>query len=486
MNYNANEIISQYLRNRKEVFTVDQFQNYLKDSGVKITKQELNELLHTSDYIFPLIDNQFVTRAGAFSQRWFSFKPSKEEVDKGYFIIGHRCMPFCSLDRSPDNICIEVKGKKISPEPIMFSMNLALDTFAFFGDGFVIPYILSDKSNTTVNIASVKYSLPTEVCLTAWPLAKIAGKKTFTYGDRIVCRVIDWDNSVIEMYRLPNETNKMIISEQAIKRENWYKEFEEGLLRSFEKHGPTSSIELQLAFLFLENQEELCLEYCGSCEEFMEHTNKIGISPYGVESRIWYANKIVPYSGPWNILGSDELIMNEVVSTFSPQIIDAYLEDNIYDEYTEHECELVDNLLEKMFPHNINMSVAERKVVLLNIKKRRDILKRKYNRFSDYHVAYIRKQALELFTRLISLLCSIGCSGIKCEDFPQQELVILTQLYTNTVRILEEIESIPIRDLFPVDDVSVSIDGMSETFDDINEIIVNSLEQNRYKGFEIV
>lgn len=486
MNYMASELVAKYLREQETVFTVEDFYRYMKENGEKTSKQELNDVLHVSDFVFSLVDNQFVTRAGAFTGRWFSFKPTKEEVDKGFFIFGHRCMPFINPEIAPDNIRVQVKGKEVRPTATVFSMNLAMDTFALFGEGYVIPYIFNDKNNTSLKITSVQYSMPTEITLTSWPLDKISGKTKFAFGDRIVCRISDWGEGVVEMFHLQNELNDMVISEAAIQREEWYSKFEDGLMAGFEKHGPAASIEQQLAFLFLENQEQLCMKNCGSCEEFMAHTTKISVVPYGVETRIWHANSTVPYVGEWNKREHDDLIMTEVAMNFTPQVIDAYLENNIYEELNGKKAKPVSELIDEMFPQNLNMSSSERKLVLLNIEKRRDILKKNYNRFSDFSIAGVRKRALTLFTQISALLCAIGCSGIRTEEFPQQELVVLTQLYNHTVRLLEELENVFMRPQFPVDDVNMSMDGMYDTFDDIRVTLKNSLERNRYKGFGIV
>jgi len=486
MNYMASELVAQYLRSQEEVFTLDDFHRFLKDNGVKASKQELNDVLHVSDYVFPLVDNQFVTRAGAFTGRWFSFKPTKEEVEKGSFVLGHRCIPFMNPEISPDSIQVYVKGKEVESKAETFSMNLALDTFALFGEGYVIPYVFNDKNNTSLKIASVQYSMPSEISLTAWPLNSISGNFEFKFGDRILCRVTNWSEGLVEMFHIQNELNDMVISEDVIQREEWYTKFEDGLIEGFDKHGPSDSIEQQLAFLFLENQEQLCLKSCGSCEEFMAHTTKISIVPYGVESRIWRANTTVPYSGEWNKKDHDDLIMTEMSVKFSPQIIDAYLENNIYEETCGKPFDPIEELIGKMFPQNLTMTGSERKLVVLNIEKRRDILKKNYNRFSDYSIAAIRKRALELFTQISNLLCAIGCSGIRTEEFPQQELVVLTQLYSHTVRLLEEFENVFLRSQFPIEDVNLSMDGMYETFEDIRVTLKNSLERNRYKGFGII
>ena len=380
-------------------------------------------------------------------------------------------------------------GNVVESDADIFSMNLAMDTFALYGEGYILPYIFNDKNNTTAALSSVQYSLPQEIRLTCWPLAKITGGEKFSYGDRILCRVINWCDCVVEMRVQHSGLSGLVISDEAVQREEWYSYFENGLLESFDRHGPASSIEEQLSFLFLENQEQLCTRSCGSTEEFLAHTSKIGFEPYGVETRIWRKGEQVPYIGRWNGLGIDRgTLLTDMALTLTPRVIDAILEDRIYDKKLGKKdvSDDFEDVIKKIFPNMAMISSSERRLVLLNIEKRNDILEKMYNQFSDYPIAQMRKRILELFTRVSELFCAIGGSGVAAENFPQQELVILSQLYSHVVRLLEEVENVYMRPQFPVDDVSLSLEGMEDTFDDISGTLFSALESNRFKGFEIV
>lgn len=489
MDFKTNNIIEEYLTEQLDVFTPDEFYKYLKSKGVKLTKSDAAEILHVSDYVFSLVNNEFVTKAGVFTGRWFSFKPSREEVEKGCIIIGHRCIPFINPDIPPDGICVMSEGEAVESRAEKVSMNLAMDTFALYGEGYILPYIFNDKNNKSVPLSSVQYSMPQEITLTAWPLDKICRNKDFKYGDRILCRVISWNDGVVEMRPQQSGLSEFVISDEAVEREEWYSYFENGLLESFDRHGPASSIEEQLSFLFLENQEQLCTRNCGSVEEFLAHTTKIGFEPYGVESRIWRKGETVPYTGKWNGLELDRgMLLSDMALTLTPRVIDAILEDRIYDKKRGKKdiSDDFEDVIKTIFPNMAMISSAERRLVLLNIEKRNDILEKMYNQFSDYPIADLRKRILALFTRVSELFCAIGGSGVAAENFPQQELVILSQLYSHAVRLLEEVENVYMRPQFPQDDVSLSLDGMEETFDDISVTLYSALESNRFKGFEIV
>ncbi|MDD5929720.1 MAG: hypothetical protein PUC37_07945 [Spirochaetales bacterium] len=486
--YSSASIISSYLKEQDELFTSEEFFHYLKKSGIKITKAECVELLRSSDYVFSLVNDEYITKAGVFIGRWFSFKPSKEEVNKGSFLIGHRCMPFANSEIPCDSLIVINQGKEIPSSSTVFSMNLAMDVFALYGEGYIIPNIFGDKSNDSLSISSMQYSLPSEIKLTSWPLKSISGKRNFKYGDRILCRVVDWANGVIEMLHMPDSSENFTLSEEKLEREQWYSDFENSFLASMQKHGPVDSIEEQLSLLFLENQEELCKKNCGSVEEFLAHTTKIGFSSYGVENRIWKNGEDVPFLGPWNKNFSNDLIFLDMTVSFSPYIIDAFIEDYIYQKQSGKKMKSFEDLLEDMLPQILRLSSTEKKFVLLNIKKRHDIVEKSYNNFSNFTIAKTRHRCLALFTRVNSLMSEIACSdySISLENLPQQEVIILTQLFGHLVRLLEELENNFTRNQFPIDDVELSLDGMEETFDDIEGSLTYALENNKRKGFEIV
>ena len=489
VDFKTNNIIEEYLTEELDVFSADDFYRYLKSHGAKISKSDAFEILQISEYVFPLVNKEFVTKAGVFTGRWFSFKPSREEVEKGAILIGHRCIPFVNQEVPPDSIAVMAGGAIVESSSKLFSMNLAMDTFALYGEGYVIPYIFNDKGNTSVPLNAVQYSMPQEINLTCWPLDKITNNTPFKYGDRILCRVISWSDGVVEMRVQNSGLSDFVISDDAVEREEWYTHFENGLLESFDRHGPASSIEEQLSYLFLENQEELCTRNCGSVEEFLAHTSKIAFEPYGVESRIWRKGEPVPYIGKWNNLGIDRgMLLTDMALTLTPRVIDAILEDRIYDKRCgkKNIPDDFEDVVKTIFPNMAMISATERRLVLLNIEKRNDILDKTYNQFSDYPIAQLRKRVIALFTRVSELFCEIGGSGISAEDFPQQELVILSQLYGHVVRLLEELENVYMRPNFPQDDISLSLEGMEETFDDISGVLFSSLEHNRSKGFELV
>ena len=485
-NIKTSNLVAKFLTTQFETFTVKDFYNYLRKHSCKVTKTQVADLLYSSDYVFSLVNEEFITRAGVFTGRWFSFCPSKEEIKKNHIILGHRCMPFVNQDVNPDSYNLVSNGNFVESEPENFSMNQALDTFAMFGEGYVIPYILNDKANKTIMLSSLQYNLPVSVDLTSWSLEKLFPGQKVEFGDRILCRVVDWNKSIIEVSLQKNDMAGFVVSATALKRKEWYSMVEAALLAGFDRHGPASSIEAQLSFLFLENQETLCTKNCGSIEEFIVNSKKVKFQSYGLESRLWKADSDVPYVGNWNKQARNDLVMSEIAMMFTPSVIDAFIENQLYLQFIGKKAVSADKLIASIFPAVISEGSAEWKFVLLNIEKRFDILKKEYNSFRDFPVAEIRKRCIELFSQVSRLLCEIGSSEVPADDFPQQELVVLTQLYGHLVRMLEEVENDFAKASFPVDDVSMSLEGMEETYYEICDVLKRTVEDNRTRGYEIV
>ena len=482
-------ILRNYFSVQENVFSVSDFIAYLKSKGIKLSFDEALGILNSSNYVFPLINDEFITRAGVFTNKWFSIKPSKEEIKKDRLVLGHRCMPFINPDIPPCDIKIITPTARPFPRFDTFSMNFALDVFAFYGEGYVIPYIINDRANKDFSLQSVQDSLPNQISLTCWTLSQVAGRK-MNYGERLLCRVVEWPSNTIEVQLiekdLPQNKEELQITVDDLQRERWYNYFEKGFLESFEKNGPSGSIEEQLALLFLENIDVLCVKNCGSSEEFLRHTKQIGFANYGVESRIWRTNEVVPYVGNWNNEISDELMLAEISSNFTPQIIDAYLHQNLFCKNHLKPTKTIEEIAACIFPPSLIMNKVELTAILLNLEKRNDILNKKYLGSFDNDIAPLRERTLNLFTQVNKLMCSIGGAKLDMKKFPQSELVILTQLYGHIINIIDELENIFLRLKFPVNDVMLSLNGMEETFIEIKSVLERSKAKLFKESFKIV
>ena len=486
----ADILINQFLRTYLHEFSLAEFEMLLTCAGVKCSSEEFELFLECCQNVFTLADGRYITRAAVFTGKTFSFKPLPKEIKKGVFVVGCRCMPFVDPERLPHELKFHLNGKQIKTQAVEFDADSALDFYALYGEEFAVQYLASDPANSDIDLAASDFMLPPRVKLTAVPLEPLIKTCGFKAGDRILCSVSDWDHSVIDITVLPRSSASLKIEARDILREDWYRALERYLLDNFEAAGPCSSIEEQLALVFADFHEELCTENCGSVEEFFKKTNKIGFEEFGVETRLWRRGELPPAVGCWN---SDEHSPNHADAERSAldailffeeledTTVDSFIKDQMYRNLNDPE-----EIAKRLYPYSSILPQEQRKEMLLRLKNRRVILERDYNRFADFELGALRHTALTLYTDVNRIICEIDRSNGSLSDFPQQPLVILSQLYGHIKRIVEYIETEPDVALKEKNEIKLSLEGMEFNFDEVQGQILTALEKKNRNCFIVV
>lgn len=451
-------------------------------TGQKISLNELTEFLDNDSRAFALQKKMYLTRAGAFTNQLFSFAPTQKEIEQQVFVPGDRCMPFVDADLLSFGLHFEFLGQKLSPKIFNTDCNTARDMFCLYGDEFSAQYISADPACKDLHIAENDFELPFRLSLTGVSMEPIFEKLDFKLGDRILCRVFDWDKGTIEIIPiLLHKMNPFQISREDMERQKWYDTLENALLESFDSMGPCAGIEEQLANVFYENRAELCVPDCGSIHEFLESSRKIGLELFGVETRLWFKGQDVPAVGKWNreLYDTDERIIPFfAVPDF---VIDCYLKDQMYEKKED-----INEIIDKIIPKQLPISKKEKEMLTLQIVNRNVILRKKYNWFADFANGSIRHRALKLFTEVGSLVCDLDCNNKELDQLPQQELVTLSQLYSHISRILEILSD----DSECEDDeacaMELSLEGMELNFEDIKPLLISALDKVKRNRFNII
>ncbi|WP_315325114.1 hypothetical protein [Treponema socranskii] len=484
MKAQAKTLIDRFLRTYRDVFSDKDFARILGKMGMRATHTMCEDYLVSSDYVFMIDDGLYITRAGAFSNRWFSFKPTRGEVEHKCFAAGARCMPFVDPEMLPSSLTFTYKGELLSRRVAVFASTDAADLFALYGSEFASQYIAADPANEGMDLASQDFELPPEVRLTVnslEPLVKYCG---FKYGDRLLCRVVDWDFGQIEVVPVKRDENSMRMQADDLERQNWYNRIEADLLESFDATGPCASIEEQLACIFLDDGDALCTAHCGSVEEFLLQSRKVAYEPFGVETRLWKAGEEVPAVGKWNNFlnvdtDSDDSIFEDMAAP--DFVFDAYIEDQLFEKKYDP-----DIVLDRILPDGVHLKPEERKILLLHIDSCHAIIKKDYNWFADFHIGPLRRRALALYRKASRLVLEIDRSAVNLARYPQQELVILSQIYNHVLRMLEMIEREPAAAAEDADEIAASLDGMECNFEDISGELTAAVKSESGNGFIVV
>ncbi len=450
--------------------------------GHKISLEELKDFLDNDGRAFSLQKKMYITRAGAFTDQIFSFMPTQKEVEQKVFVPGDRCMPFVDLDALSYSLTFEFLGQELPEKLFDTDCNTARDLFCLYGDEFSAQYISSDPACKDLHIAENNFELPLKMSLTGISMEPIFDKVDFKYGDRILCRVYDWDKGIIEVIPvLTHKLNPFQISAEDMERQKWYDKLESALLESFDSMGPCSSIEEQLANVFYENRRELCVPDCGSVHEFLERSKKVGLELFGVETRLWFKGQDVPAVGKWNHDIYEEDGRAVPFFALPDFVIDCYLKDSLYEKKDN-----IDEVIEKLIPKDIPLSDNEKKLLTLQIHNRNAILRKNYNWFADFSNGSLRHRALKLFGEVGSLVYELDCDNKELNQLPQQELVTLSQLYTHISRMLEILSD----DSDCADEeacaMELSLEGMEMNFEDIKPLLISALDKVKKNRFNVI
>lgn len=486
MQFSEDLAVDDFLRSRTIPFTLKDFTRAMSQKGFSLSQREGEDYLAESPYVSWIEDGKFITRAAAFTGKFFSFTLTPEEFKNKMFVPGSRFMPFVDEMQNPASWTYICGGKVVPHKVGEFRKETALDLNVLYGEEYEVQYIAADPAMTGYDLADTEFELPPMVKITGCDLSQFIDDG-LRAGDRIVCRVLNWDKGEIEIFpqkRTRDESGAIVqIGDADRERAVWAQAFEKALTKVLEKEGPCATIEEQLAFAFYEDMETLCSFNCDSVENYLLHSKKFGLELFGVETRLWYKGQDVPAVGEWNKgdMEKDPGDLGNLKFKIPEYILDNFLRDLEFKKERD-----LTVLFKTMFPENFALTPDEKRFVLLRIASRHAIIARKYNYFADFPVGEIRSAALDLYSRVASLVYDVEASSAKFDKFPQNELVVLSQLFAHINRILESIDSNPDAAVEDQATLDLSLEGMEYNFEDIEGALRSVIESEKRKSFTIV
>ncbi len=483
MDITLQKIADRFLRTYAEKFTIKDMVKFFGAMGVKVSSQECLAFLEECPWVFALEGDAYVTRAGAFTGEIFSIRPTAKEFEQKMFVPGSRCIPFVDGEQLSSSLVFSIDGKRLPKKVGSYDCDTAIDLFQFYGEEYAPQYIASDPANNNLDMVSREYDLPNNVLLTGVDIEMLIDDYGMQLGDRILCSVMNWDKGDVHVMVVRDGKNKFNRGIDGSAKIEWYEKLEKALLESFERLGPCSAMEEQLANVFFENSHDLCSPLCGSVEEFISnYSSKVGFEHFGVETRLWYKGQDVPAIGTWNSPSFEGRRLNRSPISFglSQEILEQYISDMLFRKDTDF-----DKLLERIYPADYVFHKDEKSYILEVLRDFYETMNAKYNWFADRIVGEIRKSTLELYSLVSALVYKIDTTADNVQELPQQELVILTQLYGHLYRILHSISDIDAieRDS---DAILMSVDGMKWNFEDIRGTLESALERQRVSRFKVV
>ena len=165
--------VNKFLRAFPEEFTIKEFIRYLSYLNCKVSKEEAEEIIFGSPYVFELDSNKFITRAGAFTGRFFSVVLSQEEYENKCFLPGHRCMPFVDQEVMSYSLTFLWNGNVLPNKVVEYPKEFALEHFSLYGEEYETQYIANDPGKSEFDLSANDFELPMKVSLTSVDLTPL-------------------------------------------------------------------------------------------------------------------------------------------------------------------------------------------------------------------------------------------------------------------------------------------------------------------------
>ena len=457
-----------FLRQRITTFTLRTLRQFLEKQGIVSLPDNFDSYIETHPNVFKVSKKQYLSRAGCFTGRYFAIKPTTFEVENGILIPGDRCMPFVDPEMLPDELTFFVDNKPVETCVDEFPLSELLKHYNLYGEEYSAQYLAMDSCNSDKNFAENDFMLPSSMKLTVLNMKDLYKKWKFEYGDWIRLYLMDWDEGLIVMEpRCERKTNRFEETASEQERSNWNKAFEKALSESMRMYGPCGSIEEQLAYAFVDNMFSLTGPECGSVEEYLAQSDKIGLMEYGVESRLWFTNEDVPAAGKWGVEAENQNITESTLyDTFNLPIpefmLEAYIRDSLYLKESDSS-----GILPRIVQDCGYLNKWQEGLLLLRLHKQREQVSKKYNWFADYEVGEVRHRALELYSKLLTLVCRLDRCPVAVHNMPQHELIVLSQLFGHTAKLISGLmfqRNLSDKEL---DSSRLSVEGMEYSFEDI-------------------
>lgn len=484
-----------FIRRYLEPFSARELVAEFRSVGIRASVDEVEELLEDEPNVLPLERKMYLTRAGAFTGRYFSIVPTAEEIRQGVLVAGDRCIPFVDGEQLSCALSFTFDGGRLGKKVFETDCNSVRELFTLFGDEFINQYVASDPANASLRIDENGFELPPRLFLTGVDASALYARFSFQPGDRLIAYVSNWDKGMVDVFPLKHffrEREEFVhFSDYEMARANWYGILEDALLESFDRLGPCASIDEQLANVFYENRGRLCVPICGTVGEFLSRSEKVGLELFGVETRLWRAGEDVPA----DVGGSfDDLVYP--FYDLPDWVMDCFVKDEMFSRRDGRGSESGEpvsdlELVARILPDFMDFTDDEREYFSLQIARRSARLRKTYNWFADFAYGEFRHHCLEVYESVRALFFEIDCSDDELRRMPQTELVTLSQLFSHLTSMMESVAELggdgsEFAGGEDMDSMEASLEGMEFNFEDIRPILLDAYEEIKRGRFTVV
>jgi hypothetical protein len=483
MTIDQEDALLDFLENVTEPFDLEDVVTYIRMVDPKRINKlaaEVEAFINFRNIAFQTGNRRWISRRGCFESARFVISPTKLELLNGILIPGHRCVPFANPALLPHEYKFLWKGAAIPQDFTEGSPEEFYPYYSIFGEEYAPQYVARDNLENEEAFNSDPYDDPEEVSIHTLDMRNIYREAAFVPGDRFVVRIADWIDGTFALEKVGKD------EWSAADLYAWFEAAEGGFADSFNLLGPASSTEEQIAYAYWYGGNRMRETPAYPLEEFLyEKTNRIEITAYGIETRFWYSGREIPdrKNPDYNQARPDKMPVEEMLCRknipASEYVLQSYVRDALFRGDKD-----ISRIIKRIVPSCIELNAQEQKILSEYIAAELRGLSKTYSPFTDKTTGPIRQRVCELHTAVVELAARLEKGGIEQSSLPKHTFIVFSQIQNHAAGVMEDLDAEPTDE--ELEAMDNSLDSMIDTYEDIKEMIEESLGNFRRNRFSLV
>ncbi|MDL2228986.1 plasmid pRiA4b ORF-3 family protein [Treponema sp. OttesenSCG-928-L16] len=485
MTINQEDALYEFLENTVEPFKTEEAFSFVRMADSRGSWKlipEIDAFLDTRRLAFRHDKNRWLSKRGCFEASSFVIKPTRLELLNGILIPGHRCVPFANPVLLPHEYTFFWEYQAISMTNTEADPEELYPYYSIFGEEYAPQYVARDNPENESAFNEDPYEDPAEVSIHTLDMRTVYRETSFVPGDFFAVRLINWKNGSFRLEKV----NAGTWSQENL--DEWQQLAEQSFAASFKALGPARSTEEQVAYAYWFGGERMRNVPCYALEDFLyEKSEAIETVSYGIETRFWFAGREIPDRRTLEQSHTlpDQTSLEEMLHRSGIPISEYVVQSYVRDSFFRNEADIA-RIIDRIAPPSVQLGGKARNNLAQYVAEAQEEYRNTYSRFTDNQMGPIRQRVGELHSAVIDLVARLHKGEIDEAWLPKHTFVILSQIQEHAAGILEDLdvdEQAPEMELETLDN---SLDSMIETYEDIRDLIEESLDSFRKVNISVV
>ena len=425
------EIIEGFALRRKNPFCLDDVLSHLESKGLQISpkvERRVASALRSSSFVFADGIDGYTPRHAVFTDAKFMISPTREEIDAGILIPGHRFVPFLCPEVFPWGCRLATShGIKTRRKKIKRKITDLLIYYTLFGLENLPAILLADSQQNEKAI--LEPSPESEAVITVFSMQQLYREWEFREGDGFLLTVRSWKEGDFVLEHVSREDRNADPEGE----KEWISRLEEGFDITFDTLGISAEMPDQIAYAFYYGGSELLENPAIHLGGFLSKSDFLGFQKLGRDTYLWrngedlqeqYISSFEP-KPPTGADDSLEAILDDIGVSLSTEELEAYMRDELF-----HRRDSLSAVAERCLSGRAGafVDLEQEEAFHRFLESLWDEVKEEYNFFTDQAGGRLREKALRIFDAHISWMRDLDRKGVQLENLPAQKLLASFQI----------------------------------------------------------